>query len=57
MRAGSDFLGALGCSDGKLDLALLDFCHLGLPADQASDRGAARWRTLTAMPTAFRGSR
>src|SRR3984893_2899081 len=38
MRPGSDLLGALGCSHGELDLAPVDFRHLSLPGDQASNR-------------------
>src|SRR5271166_788768 len=38
MRAGPDLLGALSCSDGELDLAPVDFRHLSLPGDQASNR-------------------
>jgi hypothetical protein len=38
MRAGPDLLVTLGCSDGELDLPPVDFRHLGLPGDQASNR-------------------
>ena len=38
MRAGPDLLGTLGCPDGELDLPPVDFRHLGLPGDQASNR-------------------
>ena len=38
MRAGTDLLGTLGCSDGELDLPPVDFRHLGLPGNQASNR-------------------
>src|SRR5215471_4950205 len=35
MRAEPDLLGALGCSDGELDLTPVDLRHLGLPGNQA----------------------
>ena len=38
MRTGPDLLVTVGCSDGELDLPPVDFRHLGLPGDQASDR-------------------
>ena len=38
MRAGTDFLGTLSCSDGELDLPPVDLRHLGLPSNQASNR-------------------
>src|SRR6266550_8460034 len=38
MRAGTDLLGTLDCSDGELDLPPVDFRHLSLPGDQASNR-------------------
>jgi len=38
MRAGADFFGTLGCSDGELDLPPVDFRHLGVPGDRASNR-------------------
>ena len=37
MRAGPDLLGAIGCSDGELDLPPVDFRHLGLRGDKASN--------------------
>ena len=39
MQSGPDLLGALGCSDGELDLALVDLCHLGLPDKPGSPLG------------------
>ena len=38
MRAGPDLLGTLGGSDGELDLPPVDFRHLGVPGDRASNR-------------------
>ena len=37
MRAGPDLFDALGCPDGKIDLAPVDLRHLGLSCEQASD--------------------
>src|ERR1700747_3103434 len=37
MPAGPDLLAALGCPDGELDLAPVNFCHLGFPVDNPSN--------------------
>src|SRR6202011_1434277 len=45
MRTRPDLLGALGCSDGEFDMALVDLCHLSLPITQRR----STWLHLAAM--------